>query len=71
MISNIMDRMDICCIWMGKYEEAMEYIERGLVHAPDNYWNYYYLALVSKILGNDEQSDQALIKSVELVMLQC
>ena len=53
---------------MGKYEKAMKNIQNqlDLLDGTDSFsYAYFYAALVNKMIGNDEKSEDALSKAVE------
>ena len=56
---------------MGKYDEAMEYIEKGMEFdvkdENQSMWIHFYYGLVNKTLGNNEIAGKQLMKEVEVV----
>ena len=51
---------------MGKYEQALEYIEID-IKLRKKKWKYFYQGLVYQAIGDKETSDEALLKAVESI----
>ena len=53
---------------MGDYESSMKYVQRELELTKDKHiWGYFYLGLLYKVSGNDEKSEDSLMKAVEIM----
>ena len=52
---------------MGKYEQAMKYIEIDIKLYYKSPWKYFYQGLVYKAIGDEAMADNALLRAVESI----
>ena len=55
---------------MGRYQDSLKYIVKGIELEEDNYFTHYYHALINNVFGKSGEANLSILRSVSLITSQ-